>query len=62
MAMIMGEQEAPWEKEDTAPFIMHRLGLLRQPVLAALCRDDAQRPSMAEFLHACHRVLNGTGS
>ena len=60
MAMILGEQPAPWEGGERARVILRRLGHLQEAVLAALRRDPAQRPSMVEFQQACHSVLNST--
>jgi hypothetical protein len=60
MAMILGEEQAPWEHADTAPHIIRHLGHLRPAVLSALNRDPAQRPTMHEFQMACHSVLNST--
>ena len=60
LAMVLGEEPAPWECPETAKAIMKRLGHLRDAVLAALRRDPAERPTMGQFLRACHSVLNST--
>ena len=60
IAMMLGEEEAPWEAPATAPALLKKLGYFRKPVLALLDREPIERPSMAEFHQACRRVLSHT--
>lgn len=59
IAMILGEQPAPWEDEGSSQ-LLQKLGPFRRAVLLMLSRDPAARPSMADFLQACRLVLSST--
>jgi hypothetical protein len=57
VAMILGEEQAPWEDETTAGSLLKPLGYFRKPVLALLSRNPLERPTMEEFRLGCRRVL-----
>ena len=60
IAMVLGTEEAPWEAPATSAALLNKLGYFKKPVLALLDRNPAERPTMAEFLQACRRVLSHT--
>ena len=56
---IMGSNgsKLPWEDGGARPDMVPALGVFKEPVLALLNRNPAQRPSMDSFCGMCNRLL-----
>lgn len=59
MAHIAGDGGAlpPWQEPGGRSLLLATLGPLRDPVLGLLCRNPAQRLSIATFVEQCERAL-----
>lgn len=53
---LLGERELPWEGEDLKR-VERKLGKMREPVLALLHRDPAQRMNAPQFVHECNALF-----
>lgn len=62
MAMILGNQPAPWEERETARDLLRPLGIFKQAVLGLIERDPAQRTSIHTFQRACRSSLSATAT
>jgi hypothetical protein len=63
IAMILGEQQAPWEDPGGPAALLSRVGRLRGMVLGLLQRDPASRTPIAHAVVACQRIMaTSTGS
>ena len=62
MAMILGNEPAPWEELDTSRAMLRPLGIFKQAVLGLIDRDPAQRTSIHAFQRACRSSLSSTAT
>lgn len=60
LARLRGEAELPWEGDLAAKnaTARRRLGLFREPVLALLRRDPAQRATLSDFCRTANTVFS----
>lgn len=62
MAMILGEQNLPWEIPEMSEDYLKPLGYAKGIVLGLLHRDPAQRKTMAQCVLDCKRIVSDTSS
>ena len=62
IAMILGEQPAPWEEPATARELLKPLGIFKQAVLGLIERDPANRTSIGNFRKACRSSMAATST
>lgn len=55
--MILGDTKAPWERADSAPALLKRLGRVKKVVLGLLQRQPKRRSTMEACLMECRTIL-----
>ena len=60
LAKLPGQEELPWEGDlaEKNPAARRRLGLFREPALALLRRDPAERATLADFCRTTNTVFS----